>query len=230
MRRFYVSVLFVVASVVAIAQNPDSGKVRTFDLTAIRAIGENDSLYGALSERFEKGDSTLTSDDMEALYYGRAFRPDYTGDYSETDSSDVLLREQLYKELAEWCDRFLAKNPVSLRARYCMIVACRALGREREIGEHVSKYRKLLSVIVNSGSGTSQAPFRVLCVPDEQELAANYLQMTELDGRRLAQVEDRVCDVVTFRDGGPDRMEKREIWFDVTLPFAALGRSMREAR
>ena len=123
MRRFYVSVLFVVASVVAIAQNPDSGKVRTFDLTAIRAIGENDSLYGALSERFEKGDSTLTSDDMEALYYGRAFRPDYTGDYSETDSSDVLLREQLYEELAEWCDRFLAKNPVSLRARYCMIVA-----------------------------------------------------------------------------------------------------------
>ena len=55
-----------------------AGAARAVDLTAMEVdVQMHPSHYRELIERFETGDTTLTSDQLQKVYFGYSFTPDY---------------------------------------------------------------------------------------------------------------------------------------------------------
>ena len=92
--------------------------------------------YARLCERFESGDTTLTSDQYATVYYGFAAQSRYNGSlgYGEVDAM-TLIEQDKPQEAFALCERILSKAPVSLQGHMMLLLAAgRQYPRSRPIG------------------------------------------------------------------------------------------------
>lgn len=226
------------------AQEAATDKVSVDDLTAgyrfvkIRDNGElfidyqamgdearDDERFAALAERFIAADETLGVEDVQVLYYGRAFRDDYTGGYATFVPVYESMQAGMYDRAYAQCLELQRSDPASPRLLRLMYEAAskRTMTTfDRELAALERRYGFVLSVISYSGNGTMLAPYIVTSIEDEYELLYNKLGVTELVMQQAVVMDDGTrCDIMTVGEGEGSDSENDEVWFDISMPSSA---------
>ena len=201
----------------------DSSDFKALDFGSIKALATDQTAYASLAQRFENGDTTLTYTQLATLYYGTAYRPNYTGFYGE-NIPDINKTKRL-KAGYKMCMKKLAEYPASPYFLNCAVQIAVRMGQEREIKQTLWwRLYSILSVIRTSGEGTMESPLLVLDIKDEYETAykmfdssvkSNFFYGKNPQGRTIEYLE------VTPNKGSA--FQGSEIWFDVEFPFSRLG-------
>ncbi len=197
-----------------------------------RAMGEearNDDHFAALAERFIAADSALGVEDIQVLYYGRAYRDDYAGGYGLCADIGELIDAQCYDEAFDLCVERRKSDPASPCLLRLLHEAASKKSRpatERELSDLERSYEFVLNVISYSGNGTMLAPYMVAAVEDEYEFMINKLGITEIQmQQRVAMDDGTQCDIITVAEGEGSDSENDEVWFNVDMPSAVQNKS-----
>ena len=187
--------------------------------------------YARLCERFESGDTTLTSDQYATVYYGFAAQSRYNGSlgYGEVDAM-TLIEQDKPQEAFALCERILSKAPVSLQGQYDAAARRRPGGDtpgaglpvcdpiRRAVGRRFQKRRR------------TQRSDGVPCV----SVADEYVVMQALGVESVLSqslVEEHYDRIEI---SGATGYEGDEIYFDVSLPMKHLdkvfGKNSRTVR
>lgn len=193
-----------------------------------RAMGEearDDERFAALTERFIAADKELEVEDVQVLYYGRAFRDDYTGRDVAVRGVYELLKSGLYDSAYAKCLELQRSDPASPQLLRLMYEAAWKKSiplTEPELSALEQRYGFVLTVISFSGNGTMLAPYVVTAVGDEYELMYNRLEVTEVQMQSLVILDDGTrCDVIKVGEGEGADSESDEVWFNVDMLFGA---------
>ena len=119
--------------------------------------------YPKLFSRFCEGDTTMTSKELERLYYGFSFQEDYDPyrdvKYNREKATDLYNKEEhTLNELDKIINnatRILSDYPFELRQMKLLSYAYSKKGDEDRAYIWEFKLRQILSVIISSGDGVS---------------------------------------------------------------------------
>ncbi|MBO9700047.1 MAG: DUF4919 domain-containing protein [Sporocytophaga sp.] len=195
-----------------------SSRGQQVDVKAIEhAIKNPESrfFYPTLLKRFNSLDTTLKKDDFKHLYYGFAFREDYSP--FEMDDLEKRLKELNYAKnfegVIELADSIDHSIPTDLTVLFEKSYALRSLVKKEEIVAR-SKYNVLLKAVLASGDGKSpETAYQVIFFGDEIEvLSALGLKIVE---RQTILKDNRFYDVWIL---GKNKQKLEKLYFDVTIP------------
>lgn len=196
------------------------------DLRVFGRRARNDEVFHAIRARFEAADSLLPFSDYMTLYYGYAYRDDYTGYDRLPDCMATNPKRALAK-----CLKVLARNPASPQFLWAAIVLADRLGRpEEEIANYKTRLQRILTIIYTLGHGTEAAPFIVTSVPDEYRLMYDLLGVEQVKNQQLIlsggeprdRIEIEACDTPFFKG--------TEVWFDVSFSYPMLAEPQKWAK
>lgn len=179
--------------------------------------------YTELLEKFKNNDTTLTLEECQILYYGRAFQSDYNG-YSSHDSIQALNKyldnEEIdFNVVLKYTNMILEQNPVSLRYLFYTSIAYKKTG-DLEMSEiFYWKYIAILQAIFSSGDGkTAKTAFVVTCIPDEYTIL-NVFDL-EFKMQSLIQEKGKTYDLMSV---GKSKLFPKGVYFNIDLFFGKLG-------
>ncbi len=178
--------------------------------------------YRDLAERFERADTTLIWSDFLILYYGYAYRDEYTGGYGGTRSVwNALIKEKRHADAYDAVTSSLKNAPAT--PYYLADALNLAYQLERPAEEiHNLEWRMyvLLDCIYALGDGTREHPWPIINVSDEYTLMYNYLGVQQVKGQTLINTDDGItCDRMEIEPVDNDYFTGSEVWFDVDFPF-----------
>lgn len=180
-------------------------------------VTQQEAQYDSLMQRFIKGDTTLTLDEVKYVFYGCY----YSLKYDYTNPSQELMtayKEKRYEDVLNLGSKELKKSPAQLAILFRMCVA--ALEQEDEEKAQLYKTRllQIVDVILSSGDGKSaKTAYKVLEVSDE------YVILYGVFGVNVKQQAlSGNCDIMTVYEG-ENLDETVDIYFDVTLHMATLN-------
>ena len=184
-----------------------------------------------LCERFESGDTTLTSDQYATVYYGFAAQSRYNGSlgYGEVDAM-TLIEQDKPQEAFALCERILSKAPVSLQGHMMLLLAAgRAAIPPEQAYRYAIRFDGLLDAVFRSGDGRSvRTAFRVLSVADEYVVMQALGVESVLSQSLVEEHYDRI------EISGATGYKGDEIYFDVSLPmkhlYKVFGKNSRTVR
>ena len=195
------------------------------DYDAMGAEARDDERFAALAERFIAVDPALVVEDLQVLYYGRAYRDDYTGDRRTFTLVEEAMQAGQYDRAYQLCldlQRRIPASPRLLNLLYISASKKSIPAAEPELTALADRYRFVLDVISFSGNGTMLSPYVVTSVADEYELLFNKLGITAVVMQQLTRLEDgTMCDIMTVSEGEGSDSENDEVWFDIDMPFGA---------
>lgn len=200
-------------------------KILTVDLDKIKARIENKNsgfYYPVLLQKFDEGDSTLTPEEYEAIYYGSTFQDNYNP-YGMSMISEKFMnpyKAGRYKEALPFGLNELKDNPVNLKLTFKILICYHELGMTKEERIFARRYYSLLNVIYNSGNGSSiENAMVVISISDEYEiLKDSQLQMT-------SQALIGTTDKLTLDQDSQTKIPKIEaLFFNVDLPFGHMSK------
>lgn len=199
------------------------------DYCAMGDEARDDRHFAELAERFIAADDTLSVEDVQVLYYGRAFRDDYTGGYTTFIPVYEAMQAGLYDRAYALCLELQRSDPASPRLLRLLYEASSkknlpALGRDLSALER--RYGFVLDLISYSGNGTVLSPYVVTSIEDEYELIYNKLGITEVKMQQTVTVEGGhmrydIMDIITVGEGEGSDSENDEVWFDISMPSLA---------
>lgn len=202
-----------------------------------RAMGDearDDERFAALAERFIAADDTLGVEDVQVLYYGRAFRDDYTGGYITFIPVYEAMRAGLYDRAYTICLELQRSDPASPRLLRLMYEAASKKNLpafDRELSALERRYGFVLNLISYSGNGTMLAPYVVTSIEDEYELMYGKLGITEVKMQQSVEMDGGMrCDIMTVAEGEGSDSENDEVWFDISMPSSAKNKWGEENR
>lgn len=202
-----------------------------------RAMGDearDDERFEALAERFMAADDALSVEDVQVLYYGRAFRDDYTGGYTTFIPVYESMQAGMYDRAYAQCLELQRRDPASPRLLRLMYEAAskrNITAFDSELAALERRYGFVLNVISYSGNGTMLAPYIVTSIEDEYELLYNKLGITELVMQQVVVMDDGTrCDIMTVGEGEGSDSENDEVWFDISMPSSAKNKLGEENR
>lgn len=195
-------------------------KVLTIDFDQIKAkITDSKSAYyyPKLIRRFTDGDTNLTMNELQCIYYGSVFSEKYSpyGLNENEDKFNKLYRDEEYKKAIAYGKKALKDEPVNLQLLFRMLVCHDVLKDKKNAQHYADMYFPLLQTIQSSGDGQSmQTAYVVTRVSDEYELMAAF----ELQQTSQSLVGD--TDVFTL---DPDKQTSEpkiaNLYFNVALPL-----------
>lgn len=123
------------------------------------------------------GDSTLTLQEKQHVYYGYVFQPTYVptetsefnGKMAEILSKNTLTPQD-YDKVIEYADALLTEDPFNLRAINAKLLVYAQKNNADAYKKNARKRRIIQDAIVSSGDGMSQTPFYVIKVAHEYDL------------------------------------------------------------
>ena len=121
------------------------------DFEAIKVYAEqNKKELSQLTERFVKGDETLTLNEISKVYFGHAADPKNCKPlWKEIDAARKLYDEKKYKESFALCESALKKHPVSLAANSFAFLSLRSINEEDErLDIYYSRFMMLVQMII----------------------------------------------------------------------------------
>ena len=138
-------------------QKPDYNKIE-------KAIKKKSNLkYSKLMDRYLDGDSTMTMEEKQHLYYGYVFQPSYSpyGRSPYQDSVKILLEKPDPDSLSlvtviAYTNKMLATFPFDLRAIYNQLFALDQLKRTEEFNHRMAQFTIILDALFSSGTGLSK--------------------------------------------------------------------------
>lgn len=203
---------------------------KSLDFDSIGVWAADGKTYEALAARFENGDTTLNYTQLATLYYGMAFRPNYTGFYG--DRIPDRKRTARLKAGYRMCMQKLAEYPASPYFLNCAVQIAERMGKGGVQTERLWwRLYGMLSVILTSGNGTMEAPFVVLDIMDEYETVWKMLGVVGV--KRMFFYGDnhkgRTIEYLEVETGESSSFEGSEVWFDVDFPFRRLCRRLGTA-
>ncbi len=189
----------------------------------VLAIGErvtaDSALYPAIASRFAEGDSTLSLEDLQVLYYGSAFLPGFDP-YREAriiEAADALSRRNRHYESMTLLDNFLKRNPASLRALLDKAYLSWVINDSLHTEENYFRYFQLLEVPVQSGNGDGFETAFVLRSEQDEELVLNKLNYVALR-ESLVKNKGLTYHIVTAAED--ENLDKRrQFYFLIELPL-----------
>lgn len=161
MKKLFVLFLIIYSAEISAQQSafikPDYDKIE-------KAIKEQGSslFYPKLMNRYLRGDSTMTIEEKQHLYYGFSFQKDYSpyGAPKFFDSLKVILEkkphsEDDYRKILMYGDSILNKNPFDMRVLNYQGYAYEKLKQDALLEKYVTRMRILIDAIMSTGDGTS---------------------------------------------------------------------------
>lgn len=182
--------------------------------------------YPKLMARYLQGDSTMTEQEREYLYYGFTFQDGYAP-YTMTPFDDSLrevvrkdaLEPADYYRMIRYADSILAKNPFSMRTLNYQAFAYRKLEKRQEWEGNIRKIRTILNAIINTGDGKSEATaFVVIAVQDEYSLI--HALSFEFGGNQ--QLVNGHFDYLALKE---NKFNIEGLYFDVSTSMDYLNRT-----
>jgi|GEM_PF-609499 len=183
------------------------------------------ALYLHLSERFHKGDPSLTNRELSLLYYGSTLRPGFNPLQEERilDAMNTLARRDKYAEALSLCDNFLKKNPASLAAWLERGYTCWLMEDSTKTVETYRKYYQLLDVPMRSGTGESFEQAFVVASMRDIELVLDKLGFVikgqSIVTRDEADGTSQHFQIVNCEKDG-DKTTTASFYFNVELPLS----------
>lgn len=193
----------------------------TFD--KILEIGErvrsDTTLYHSIERRFAEGDTTLALEDLQTLYYGSSFLPDYDPyrEASIIEAADAMSRRNQHYESMALLENFLKKNPASLRALLDKAYLSWVINDSLHTQMNYYRYFRLLQVPLQSGDGKSFETAFILRSEQDEELVLdrlNYIGLSE----SLVTNNGLYYHIVTAAEDD-DLDKRRNFYFLIELPL-----------
>lgn len=179
----------------------------------------NREQYARLCERFESGDTTLTSDQYATVYYGFAAQSRYNGSlgYGDPDrTGQAAGGVRAVRADSEQSAR------VASGTQTLLLAAGRAAIPPEQALRYAIRFDGLLDAVFRSGDGHSiQTAFRVLSVADEY-VVMQALGVESMLSQSLIEKHEKHYDRIEI--SGATGYEGDEIYFDVSLPMKHLDK------
>ena len=188
---------------------------------------ESNFYYPSLWDRFQQGDSTMTIEETQHLYYGYVFNKNYSP-YSSAHNAEkvnaILNKEnptqKEWKKLVSLLNTSLKVEPFHCRYLYYQEIAYNALNKPAEADRNIKKIQNILNSLISTGDGLSkETAIHVITVPSEYD----YLFFNNLSMRMQALVSGGY-DILYLE---PNEEGLEEMWFDVNQSFNYLRKSSK---
>lgn len=168
--------------------------------------------YPILLKRFNDFDKELNLEEYALIYYGFSFQKDYLKNQSEEMELSKLEKDGNYDKLISACEKYLSKNPVSLKANDLMAYSLYKQNRsESEWKKYQDRYRALRKVIVYSGNGlTCETAFKVISISDEYDILYTYFDIEKIQKQSLIGLCDK------FEISPSNYYQSGNIFFDIS--------------
>lgn len=180
--------------------------------------------WTALAERAEASDTTLDFRVFRETFAATdRYAPYGDRDRQARNAVDSLLAQTANAKAYARAKSALGINPTDATMQLMAHYAAEQLGDSAAERHHAWMFRGLLESVLQTGNGTEAAPFVVISVDEEYDLA-RYLRLRRQGTQALGECGHRPCDFVTFTtQAGTDTT----LAFDITLPYHQLERSFR---
>lgn len=208
-------ILLLSATVTCMAQEENYPSINV-DYSKIENFVKNEnSEFNNLVSRFEKGDSTLTLEELANVYYGSFF----SNDYSYNDVSKELresMKSGNYEKAYNLCLQELKKSPATLDLLYNAIVCSDQTNKD--YSAYALRLNQILGLIVATGDGkTEETAFKIISIPDEY-----FIIYAVYEAKLKQQALVGNCDLMTiYWDDDPKNT--KDIYFDITLHLSKLS-------
>ena len=154
----------------------DAQKVLNVDIEQIKTLTSeitSANYYPTLLNRFIEADSTLSSKQLHFLYYGK-YSQTFYHPYDPVDGQTEMYNSIELKEFDAaliYGQRAFDLDPLDLKTLFGLSLCHYYLGNEIKMDKYLLMYYSLISVILESGTGTSEEEaFVVMSISDEYEL------------------------------------------------------------
>lgn len=135
----------------------------------------------ALVERFVAGDTTLTPDQIDIVYYGAVFAPGYAALPRSYDTINALRAERRFDEMMPLCRKALADDPTNLTLLFRAFAGAYNTGDTAMKDNASERVNQLCDAIFRSGKGVDTSdPFEVVIDSDIEQFLINYLQVEQI--------------------------------------------------
>lgn len=195
-----------------------------FNFRVLGRYARDEQNYRQLVARFERADTSLFCSDFYVLYYGYAYRDEYTGGYSASPWRDLMKKgrnEEAYKMV---CAK-LKTDPASLSLLSdAYFAAIEAKRPAEEIDILSARFFTLAWWIRLLGTGHKESPYNVVSVSDEYAFMNYHLGVGEVRmqslhfderGHALDRMEITPIDNTYFSGDA--------VWFDIQYSYVMLG-------
>lgn len=178
--------------------------------------------YDLLWKKFSEGDSMMTTNEKQHLYYGYVFQENYNPYASSYDSkkANAILNKsdpspKEWEELITLLNIGLATQPFNCRYLYYKSIAYEHLNKPQKAQENLNKIVIILDALYSTGDGLEkETAIHVIAVYSEYD----FLFVNEVDSVSQSLV-DGGYDVLTL-DENEEGLE--ELWFEVNRPLMFL--------
>jgi len=183
--------------------------------------------YPQLADRLVNLDTSLSSAECQALYYGNVFQDNYHpygATAIEKKFNESYNRGDSLSHLTKLAQEVMQNNPINLELYYRMIICSNRAKDQNSALTWAKLYVSFLEVIYASGTGkTCDQAFVVISVDDEYRIAADLgLKVTK-------QSLIGTCDRLQFSKKGQKRKNRiKTLYFDVQMPLSYLSGSYKQ--
>jgi len=224
--KFLLVILIILFTQQAFAQKVsnvdfDDIKAKTHDSTSVY-------YYPFLLKRFQIFDTTLTSIDLNYIYYGNVFDPTYNP-YNESKDEEKFkefVKAKKYVEAIPFGISVFNENPVNMKVLHDLIVCYDKTGNQSIAQKYANRYFSLLDVIYRSGNGMGlNTAYVVIKVPDEYEILGDMgLQITK---QTLVQDVDVLTINTKLQTPAKGEKKVKELHFNVRMPLLHLHQQFK---
>lgn len=194
-----------------------SGAQTLLDIETIKEIATTkDDYYKGIVELFNNNDPYLDTNDIAVIYYGQAFRTEYTptGNRDEV-ALKKFVDEKDHQSAYNTAKKIIKTNPVSLNAIFNLLVSAKELGKSKEeCKSYALKYMQIVNMIAQYGDGKTRATAFKVITPDDQDyilygvLNIEKVISNELDSETLHNI---------FVVEPTKEFQSRRVYFDLSL-------------
>ena len=183
--------------------------------------------YSKLWNRYQQGDSTMTSEECHHLYYGYVFNKNYTPyKYLRMTKSteDLLKKEETttaeWEEIAALLKESIRVEPFNCIYLYELAVAYIKLNKLDEARKSANKGQCVLNALYTTGDGLSrETAIHVISVSNEYDYLMYVYEQHSVKSQAYVQGD---YDVLYLN---PNSYGIEELWFDVSSPLKKLNQS-----
>lgn len=221
-RKFLVIAISLLIPFLSQAQSAEQPETQTvaptgIDLGAIEVeITMNPAAYRNMLERYNQGDTTLTTDDMPIIYYGQGFTMDYDPNATYPLLTDAYERKD-YATVTALIPDLLPYNPMSLDLLIMGLVSATREQNPDNIPLIETLQHRLdlvVGTILSSGKGTTaDSPLYVASTADLLQILKNIIGVKEILGTSGVGT----ADVVAYKFHIDDSQRQHILYFDNTL-------------
>lgn len=152
---------------------------------------------------------------QESLVADKAYSP-YSQDLNTMGD---LVKKEKYSEVEATYKKTWPNLVLSPQAHFMLATAAKGLGDQAKADKETAAEQKCLDALLATGDGTEAKPIRVTRISDEYDIA--HFKKKGVTKQGLKFKNGKAHDIISCSDGS-------KMWFNVSLPFDALGKSLKK--